>query len=156
MHARDFVTRTFFARKKHACKFRDRSIIVSSGSEPPRQEGVVETAVNKNPGLIFFRTIPPMLVPADVEGSNPFFILFNLSRLNVIRVAIQKRKLMVLLSPARASRKFIAILPRKIYLPTRDGRNQLQKSVMSKSHVKLNESIIIICRNRYFFFVNCR
>jgi len=33
--------------------------------------------------------MPPMLVPATMEGSNPFFILFNLSRLNVIRVAIQ-------------------------------------------------------------------
>lgn len=33
--------------------------------------------------------MPSMLVPAGAEGSNPFFILFNLSQLNVIRVAIQ-------------------------------------------------------------------
>lgn len=88
IHIRDFIIIIFFGREKHACKFGDQLIIVSSDSQPPRQEGV-ETAVNKNPGLIFFGQYHRCSCPPTWRVATLFFILFNLSRLNVIRVAIQ-------------------------------------------------------------------
>lgn len=61
--------------------------------------------------------MPSMLVPAAMEGSNPFFHTVQSLPIERNSCRHSKRKLMVLLSPVREfTRKFIAILPRERFI----------------------------------------
>lgn len=110
----------FFVCKKECSvhKFGDRSII-------RRERERVGTAVNKNPGLIFFEQCHRCSCSPVWRVATLFF--HTVQSLSTERNSCRhsKRKLMVLLFPARGSRKFITILPRKIYLPdTRRAQNR--------------------------------
>lgn len=75
-----------FAKKIFFLQLIDHRLVRIGIAEAKESGG---TAVNKNRGLIFFEQCHQCSCPPLWRVATLFFILFNLSRLNVIRVAIQ-------------------------------------------------------------------